>query len=373
MIERFGTADLLPFNHAEMDFECPTPIQQTIKERAMHCIYGYTLVPQEYYESVIHWYKSRHSISFKPSDILYSTGVIFSLRNVVQFFTRPGDAVVLFTPIYKPLADAVMDNKRRLITVPLKCENHYYTMDFEALEREIQKNSVKMCIICNPHNPVGRVWTKSELKQLGEICLKHGVLMVADEIHCDLTSEGHPYTSISNVTTEISQRAIMISSFTKTFNTSGLKIANVFITNPELRKDFYQYFEKKFIYAPNVFGILALISAYRECAEWVDLLTHYLDENYRFACDYIESQELPIKVMPREGTPLLWLDFRQFPLAQKQIFQFLLEKAKIISYDGIDFTANGAGFQRLSLGYPRKILEEGLKRISAAYASLINP
>ncbi|MCF2139890.1 MAG: PatB family C-S lyase [Candidatus Lokiarchaeota archaeon] len=370
MIERFGTSDLLPFNHAEMDFECPLPIQKAVQSRAEHGIYGYTLVPQEYYNAVISWYKTRHQLSINTEEILYSTGVIFSLRNVIQFFTQPGDEIMLFTPIYRPLAEAVTDQQRKLITVPLRIDKNYYSMDYDAIEKIVASNRIKLCIICNPHNPVGRVWRRDELIRLGDICLANNILIVSDEIHCDLTAKNHSYTSILNASYEISQNAIMISSYTKTFNTSGLKTANIFIKNPSLRKSFFNFYKKKFVYAPNVFGIIGLIAAYTQCAQWVDLLTQYLDENYEFACNFINDHEIPITVMPREGTPLLWLDFRDFPYPSEDVFKMLLTKAHIISYDGRDFTANGEGFQRLSLGYPRKILKEGLSRILTVYKNI---
>ncbi|WP_457559222.1 MalY/PatB family protein [Candidatus Harpocratesius sp.] len=370
MIERFGTSDLLPFNHAEMDFECPLPIKKAVQSRAQHGIYGYTLVPQEYYDAVISWYKTRHQLSINTEEILYSTGVIFSLRNVIQFFTHPGDEILLFTPIYRPLAEAVTDQQRKLITVPLRIDKNYYSIDYDAIEKIVASNRIKLCIICNPHNPVGRVWRQDELIRLGNICLANNILIVSDEIHCDLTAENHSYTSILNASYEISQNAIMITSYTKTFNTSGLKTANVLIKNPLLRKSFFGFYKKKFIYAPNVFGIIGLIAAYTQCSQWVDLLTQYLDENYEYAYNFFIKNEIPIRVMPREGTPLLWLDFRDFPYPSEDVFELLLTQAHIISYDGRDFTANGDGFQRLSLGYPRKILKEGLSRILTVYKNL---
>ena len=370
MIERFGASDLLPFNHAEMDFECPRPIIDVIKERGNHGIYGYTLVKSEYYNAVINWYRKRHNIKFSREEILYSTGVIFSLRNVIQFFTKIGEEILLFTPIYKPLAEAVTDQMRKLIKVPLHLKDKFYSMDFDQIERVFQTHSIKLVILCNPHNPVGRVWTRSELQRLGDLCLNYNVMIVSDEIHCDLVSKGHPYTSIASISPELELNTIVLSSMTKTFNTSGLKIANIFIKNPEIRASFFHFFDKKFIYAPNVFGILAMQAAYDHCASWVDLLTQYLDENFNFVQNYLSENEMNINLIIREGTPVIWLDFRNLNIGPNEIFQYLIREARIIPYDGRDFTANGEGFQRLSIGYPRKILKEGLDRIRIAIEKL---
>ncbi len=370
MIERFGTADLLPFNHAEMDFECPQPIIDAIQQRSNHGIYGYTLVKPDYYDAIIQWYQIRHNIKFSREEILYSTGVIFSLLNVIQYFTNVGDEILIFTPIYRPLAEAVTDQARKLIMVPLSLEDRTYRMDLDQIESVLQTHSIKLIILCNPHNPVGRVWTRTELQGLGDLCLNHNVLIVSDEIHCDLVSKGHPYTSIAAISPELDSKTIVLSSMTKTFNTSGLKIANIFIKNPEIRVPFFHFFDKKFIYAPNIFGILGMQAAYNHCAPWVDLLTKYLDDNFRFVQDYITEHEMNIDLIPREGTPVIWLDFRNVPLAPNKVFQYLIKNAHIIPYDGRDFTANGEGFQRLSIGYPRKILKEGLNRIRKALQQL---
>lgn len=370
LIERFGTADLLPFNHAEMDFICPQPIVESVQKRSKHEIYGYTLVKSEYYDSVVNWYRTRHNIKYNPEEILYTTGVIFSLRNAIQFFTKLGEEIAIFTPIYRPLAQAVTDQDRNLIIIPLNFKEGKYSIDFDALEKKFQTHQIKALIICNPHNPVGRVWTSNELSQLGNLCLNYNVMIVSDEIHCDLLSKGHRYTSITSISPNNELKSIVLSSMTKTFNTSGLKIANIFIKNPELRKPFFEFYDKKFIYAPNLFGIHGMQAAYDQCAPWVDLLTQYLDQNFLFVRNYLTEHSMNIDLIQREGTPVIWLDFRKIPLPPNKVFNYLLKNAHIVSYDGRDFTANGEGFQRLSIGYPRHILKEGLDRIRNALEQL---
>lgn len=366
MDERFNNHDLIPFNHAEMDFICPQPIIESIKERSQHGIYGYTLVKSDYYDSIINWYKKRYNILYNREEILYSTGVIFSLRIIVQFFTKPGDNILIFPPIYQPLSDAITDQQRKRVMVPLFLHNNHYTMDLTQIEREIEKQKIKMCVICNPHNPVGRVWTEKELKRLMELCASHDIIVVSDEIHRDIISKSKKFATITHISDKIGGKAIAISSFTKTFNTSGLKIANIFIRNHEIRQPFFKFFEKKFIYAPNVFGILALQAAYNKCSAWVDILQDYLDQNYNYVKTFINNNDLDINLIHREGTPVIWLDFRHYSISSKKLFTYLVKEARVIPYAGSDFTANGEGFQRLSIGYPRNILKEGLNRIKEA-------
>jgi cystathionine beta-lyase len=241
MIERFDTADLLPFNHAEMDFECPKPIIDAIQQRSKHGIYGYTLVKSDYYNSVIKWYQDRHNIKYSREEILYSTGVVFSLRNVIEFFTKIGDEILIFPPIYKPLAEAATDQGRKLIMIPLSLKEGKYTMNFKEIERAFKTHKIKLVIFCNPHNPVGRVWTRKELEGLVDLCLNYDAMIISDEIHCDILSYGHVYTSMVSISPESELKAITLSSMTKTFNTSGLKISNIFIKNPEIRKPFFHF------------------------------------------------------------------------------------------------------------------------------------
>ena len=370
MIERFNRTDLLPFNHAEMDFECPPPVIEAIKERASHGIYGYTLVKPEYYDEIIKWFETRHNIKYRREDLLYHTGVITSYRQVVNFFTSPGDNVLLLTPIYRPLAEAVEEYHRNLITVPLILEDNKYLIDFDLLEKAFESQSIKMFSMCNPHNPVGRVWTEKELKQLGDLCLSHDTLIVSDDIHCDLTAKNYRYIPITSLSDEYAMKSIILTSITKTFNLSGLKISNIHIQNPELRKDFFKLLNKNFVYEPSVFGILALMVAYSKCGPWADLLTDYLDENYRFMKNFINSHNLDIDLIHREGTPTAWLDFRRVALPYNEVHLFLVQKARLISVDGSFYTANGEGFQRLSIGFPRSRIQLAMERIKNALSEL---
>ncbi|MBD3254709.1 MAG: putative C-S lyase [Candidatus Lokiarchaeota archaeon] len=370
MIERFGRDDLLPFNHAELDFECPLPIIEAVQKRAEHGIYGYTLVKEEYYDAIIRWFKTRHDVEFLTEDLLYSTGVISSYRQVIPYFSNPGDKVLLFTPVYKPLSEAIYEYERKPVTFPLSLEGKKYRIDFDALEKTFQKLSIKVLSMCNPHNPVGRVWTEKELKKIGDLCLEHNILIVSDDIHCDLTAKGHKYIPFCSISEELAMNSIILTSMTKTFNSSGLKIANIHIKNPELRRNFFEMLNKKFVYAPSVFGISALISAYSLCGGWADLLVEYLDANFRYIDKFIEENNLNISVTRREGTPTAWLDFRKLPLPANKVHNFLVNKASLILVDGSYYTANGEGFQRMSIGFPRSRIKLAMKQMKMALNTL---
>jgi cystathionine beta-lyase len=214
------------------------------------------------------------------------------------------------------------------------------------------------------------VWTEKELKQIGDLCLSHNTLVVSDAIHCDLTANNYKYIPYASISDERANNSITITSMTKTFNLSGLKVANIHIQNPELRKVFFQTLDKKFAYAPSVFGIIALITAYSKCGPWADLLTDYLDENYRFMKDFINTHELDIDLIHREGTPTAWIDFRRVPLPYNEVHTFLVQKARIISVDGSYYTANGEGFQRFSIGFPRSRIQLAMERIKNAFSEL---
>jgi cystathionine beta-lyase len=370
MKERFNRMDLLPFNHAELDFECPQPVIDAIKKRAEHGIYGYTLVKDEYYESVINWFKKRYNILYQKEDLLFGTGIIHSYRQIINYFTSPGEEVLIFTPIYRPFFEGIEEYGRKVVKVPLCLEDRSYFINFELLEEIFEKRQIKLLALCNPHNPVGRVWREEELRKLGDLCLSHKVIIVSDAIHSDLTNVKIKYHPLASISEEIANITITLTAPTKTFNLSGMKISNYHIKNPALREGFYRIVNKKFVYAPNVFAITALITAYNECAEYADLLKKYLDDNFSYMEKFISQLYPEIKVIKREGTPTVWLDFRNMGISTEKIFDFLLNKAKIVTVDGKFFGDDGEGFQRMSLGFPRSIMEKAMNNLKLALKSL---
>jgi cystathionine beta-lyase len=370
MRERFNRTDLLPFNHAELDFECPLPVVNAIKKRAEHPIYGYTLVKDEYYDSVINWFKTQHNITYERKELLAGIGIIHSYRQIINHFTQPGDEVLVFTPIYRPFFEGVKEYKRKLVTNSLHLENRKYFIDFELLERTLKSHKIKLLAFVSPHNPIGRVWREKELKKLGDLCLNYKILIVSDAIHSELTNLNHPYTPLASISDEIADNLITLTAPTKTFNLSGMKISNYHIKNQELRENFYQIVNKKFVYAPNVFAITALMTAYNECAQYASLLRQYLDENFRFMEKSLSELTPKIEIIRREGTPTVWLDFRKTGISHNQIFDFILDKANIITVDGLFFGNDGNGFQRMSLGLPRSIIIQAMENLKHAMKTL---
>jgi cystathionine beta-lyase len=370
MRERFNRTDLLPFNHAELDFECPQPVIDAIKKRADHPIYGYTLVKKEYYESVINWFKTHHQISYEREEILAGIGIIHSYRQIINHFTQPKDEVLVFTPIYRPFFEGVEEYNRKLVTNSLDLKNNSYFIDFELLEHTLENHKIKLLAFVNPHNPIGRVWKKQELRKLGDLCLSHNVIIISDAIHSELTNLKHPYIPIASISEEIANNVITLTAPTKTFNLSGIKISNYHIKNPELREDFFRIVDKKFVYAPNVFAITALMAAYNECAPYAKLLRQYLDENFRYISNFISDLRAKVKLIRREGTPTVWLDFRDSGIQWDTIFNFLLEKGRIVTVDGKFFGSDGNGFQRMSLGLPRSIIKQGMSNLKQAMDTL---
>jgi cystathionine beta-lyase len=364
--KRFGITDVLPMWVADMDFEVAEPIKDAIMKRAEHGIFGYTDRPDSYYRAVMDWMKKRFNWPVQREWILFTPGVVPALNLAVQAFTRPGDRVIIQPPVYYPFATAVLNNGRQLVNNDLKIENGRFAMDVEGLEKVIDSRT-KMLILCSPHNPVGRVWGSAELERLAEICLRHGVLIVADEIHADLIMPGQRHVPLASLSNEIARRTVTCTSPSKTFNLAGLQAANIVISNPEL----YHYFEQTLtnagLWLSNPFAIAALEAAYNQGEEWLARLIDYLVGNYTFLCRFVAETMPRAKVLPLEGTYLVWLDFRQYFSRRGDADGFnkrLLEQAKVWLDDGPLFGGESRGFQRLNIACPRQLLEQGLARIA---------
>lgn len=367
--DTYGSEDVLPFAHAEMDFPTPGPIREALVNRAQQSFYGYTLLADEYYDAIINWFGRRHQWKMTKEDILYSRGVIISLYSIIEHFSEPGDSIIIQPPVYKPLGLAAIEQNRQLVFNPLKLVNDRYEMDYDDLQIKIEKHRPKILILCNPHNPVGRVWSVEELRQLSEICLANNVLVVSDDMHADLVSPDKTYTPYAAVSQECAHYSIINTSPTKVFNLSGLKISNIHIQNPTLRKSYFENMDRLFPHAPNLFAIEALIAGYQTCDQWVDKLRIYLDDNFKYAKSKLEENCPKLKITRREGTPLLWIDFNKTDVPTAELNQFIKSKGKIASEDGTYFMLNGEGFQRFSLGFSRNIIEEGINRVCGLFAN----
>ncbi len=356
----------LPMWVADMDFAVPQPVIDALKKRAEHGIFGYPMLTDSYYDAVIGWMDRRYNWSVKREWIHYSPGVVAALNCLVQAFTKEGDSIAIQSPVYYPFTNCIINNSRQVVLNCLKFEDGRYTMDYEDLDKKLANNNVKMLILCNPHNPVGRVWTKDELIELGEICLKHKVLLISDEIHADLTFRGFATTAFAGISEEFAQNTIVCTAASKTFNLAGLQTSNIIIPNEEIGLIFSNYMKKLHLLTPNIFGQVATEAAYNYGEEWLEQFKDYLQQNLEYLIQFFASKIDTIKVIKPEGTYLIWLDCRGLGMKEQALKQFMLVQAKVALDDGYLFGPGGEGFTRINIACTRATLKEALNRIERA-------
>ncbi|MCY6369158.1 MalY/PatB family protein [Clostridium ganghwense] len=366
---KFGTKDVLPMWVADMDLRVAQPIIDALKERAEHGIFGYTKMSDSYKEAVCNWMEKRHDWKIKKDWLIHSPGVVPALSIIIREFTQPGDKIIIQSPVYYPFFDVVKENGRELICNSLKQVDGKYVMDYEELESQIDEK-VKLMILCSPHNPVGRVWKREELVKLGEICLKHNIKVISDEIHADLVYRGHKHIPFASISEEFAQNTITCFAPSKTFNIAGLQSALLSIPNKDDHKKFSAALGTLDIRRDNCFGAVATETAYTHGEEWLEQVLEYLEANLDFLIEYVEEKIPKIKVNKIEGTYLVWLDCRKLGMSKEELFQFMIKKAKVALDDGSWFGPEGEGFTRINIACPRVTLEEGLKRIENAVNSL---
>ncbi len=361
----FGNSDVLPMWVADMDFEVPQPVIDAVVKRAQHGIYGYTEKPDSFYSSIASWLEKRHGWHISKDWISVCPGVVPAISLSVLSFTEPGDKVLVQTPVYYPFFSSIESNDRIIVNNQLKQENGKYFIDFEDLESKLGRGVTAM-ILCSPHNPVGRVWSREELGKVGELCLKHNVLLISDEIHSDLVYAGNLHIPIASISEELAQRTVTCIAPSKTFNIAGLATSIAIMQNEDLRKKFNDTIKCLGIEMSNLFGITALEAAYTNGYEWLDQLLAYLEGNVDLLMDYFESNIPGIKVSRPEGTYLIWLDCRELGMNQKDLVSFFINKAHVGLNDGAVFGAGGEGFMRMNIACPRSLLAETLNRIEQA-------
>ena len=372
MKTKFGDIpnDVLPMWIADMEFRSPKPVIEAIKKAAEHGIYGYTSRPDSYYQAIIDWMERRHNWKVKKDWLAYSPGVVPALSLIIRAFCQPGDKVVVQPPVYYPFFRVIENNGCHIVNNPLKLSNKKYFMDYDDLERKIDDPRVKLLILCSPHNPVGRVWQKEELIILGEICLKHHIIVVSDEIHADILFKGYKHTPFASISPTFAHNSITCTAPSKTFNLAGLQTSTIIIPNKKYYRIYNNILDSLALDENNVFGLVALEAAYKDGEEWLEQLLSYLNENLKFLMKYFKERIPKIKVIRPEGTYLVWLDCRQLGLSTKDLNNFILKKARVALDDGYWFGAEGKGFMRINIACPRSFLEEGLKRIEKAVNSL---
>ena len=352
---------------ADMDFPTAPCIQKAVAEKAAHGIWGYSRPDNKYYDALKKWYKERHNFEVQNEWVVNTPGVCFALATAVKAFTKEGESVLIQKPVYYPFFNIINSLQRKVVNSSLILKNNHYEIDFDDFERKIVQENVKMFILCSPHNPGGRVWTKQELQKISEICLAHNVLVVSDEIHSDITFGSNVHTVYGSLSEQALKNSIICTAPSKSFNLAGLQFSNIFIADEKLRKAFSEELEKTGYDEPSVFGIVAATAAYSEGADWFDSVKSYIWENILFAKNYIEENASQIKVLVPEGTYLLWLDFSKTGLSDSEINDRVLNKAKVWLDSGSMFGKEGEKFQRINCATPRIILEDALKRICSQF------
>lgn len=361
--KRGVSEDALPMWVADMDFRSPPCVNEAISARAQHGIYGYSDATPEYYFAVQNWYRTRYAYDLDVCNIVTSPGVVFALFTAVTALTNEGDTVLIQRPVYYPFSAAINNLGRTLVNSPLVYSNGRYSMDFDDFEQKITVNNVRLFILCNPHNPVGRVWTKEELIRISEICIAHNVYVISDEIHSDFVYPGYKHTIFASLSPETAERTITCTAPSKTFNLAGLQISNLFITEEKLRKRFLHAMKRTGYSQPNLMGMIACQAAYEDGAPWLDALLLYLQKNIEFARETIKNDFPGVKLIQQEGTYLLWLDFSALGLCEKEL-RVIIEKVCGLWFDhGTMFGPEGDGFQRINIACPRVILEEAFDRL----------
>lgn len=364
--ERGKGEDVLPLWVADMDFPAAPCILERLDKAVKHGIFGYTDSKEDYFAAVSGWYRERFGWETKESWLVKTPGVVFAIAMAIRAFTKEGDAVLIQQPVYYPFGQTVKANNRRLVNSPLKQVNGKYVMDYEDLEQKIVKENVKLFVLCSPHNPVGRVWTEEELRRVGNICLKHHVLVVSDEIHSDFVYEGHTHHIFASLDEEYADNSIICTAPSKTFNLAGLQISNIFIPNANIRKQFKRQIDATGYCEVNAMGLFACQAAYEGGAQWLDELKLYLKGNLDYIRDFLKEKLPEIKLVEPEGTYLVWLDFRELGLTEAQREELVVKRAKLWLDSGAMFGPEGEGFERVNITCPRSVLQKAMEQLERA-------
>ena len=363
-------ADILPMWVADMDFRTAPAVTEALKKRVEHGIFGYVRVPDSYYHAVIHWFDRRHNWKIEREWIIYTTGVVPALSAIIKALTNPGDRVLVQTPVYNCFFSSIRNNGCEMISNPLIYEDNTYRIDFDDLEKKAADPKVKLLLLCNPHNPAGRVWSKQELIRIGEICLRNDVWVVSDEIHCELVFPGYTYTPFASLSEEFQMHSVTCTSPSKAFNLAGLQIANIISADADIRKKIDKAININEVCDVNPFGVEALIAAYNEGEEWLEELKSYLFANYQYLRNYFNEHLPDFPVLKLEGTYLVWVDCSVLNKPSEEIVTALLEKEKVWVNEGSMYGEDGDNFIRINIACPRQQLAKGLERLKHAFGQL---
>lgn len=377
LVERRGTGcvkwdespaeDVIPLWVADMDFKAAPAIQEAVRRRAEHGVFGYTAVDNDYYDAVISWFARRHNWTIRREEILYTTGVVPAMSVAIKALTMPGEKVLILSPDYNCFFSSIRNNGCEVLESVLlfNGNENRFEVDYKDFEAKCADEKTTVFLLCNPHNPTGRVWTKAELERMNDICMKHGVKVVSDEIHCELVMPGHRFQPFAAVSEACRQNSVILNSPSKSFNTAGLQIANIVCAQPEWRRRIDRAVNINEVCDVNPFGPVALKAAYNDGEDWLDQLNAYLWDNYRALCDFVAKHLPQWRVRPLEGTYLVWIDITATDLTAQQYADLLMDKARVWVNPGTMYgPQSGEGYIRLNIACPRSRLMEALERIA---------
>ncbi|EHO68890.1 MalY/PatB family protein [Segatella maculosa] len=358
--------DIIPMWVADMDFKTAPCIIDALKRRVEHGIFGYTFVPDSYYDAIINWFKRRHQWHIEREDILYTSGVVPAIACTLKATTMPGEKVLVQTPVYNCFFSAIKNSGCEVSENPLRREGDSYVIDFDDFERRCSDEKTTVFLLCNPHNPAGRVWRKDELRRMNDICLKHHVKVIADEIHCELVMPGHTFQPFAAVDEACRDNCVVLNSPSKAFNIAGLQIANIVCHDAEWRRRINRAININEVCDVNPFGVIALQAAYNDGGEWLDALNQYIHENYLALKDFFRERLSRLEVCRLEGTYLAWINLSRIPITADEAARRLLGNAKVMLNSGTMYGREaGNSYLRINLACPRSTLMEGLKRIES--------
>ncbi len=369
-LERGRPEDILPLWVADMDFKAPPQVLEAMEQAVSHGIFGYSEVKKDYFDAIHSWFYHNFGWDVEEKWMIKTPGVVFAIAHAIKAFTKEGDGVLIQQPVYYPFEETILTNKRALVVNYLVYDNGKYSIDFDDFEKKIIEHHVKLFVLCNPQNPVGRVWTLDELTLMGEICIKHKVIVVSDEIHCDFIYPGYKHTVFANINETFAENTITCTSPSKTFNLAGLQVSNIFVKNPKLRQGMINEIDKTGYSQLNTLGLVACKAAYELGEPWLKELRAYLLGNLNFIRDYLKVNLPMIKLIEPEGTYLVWLDFKELNLSTKDMKDLIINKAKLWLDAGQMFGKTGRGFERINIACPRSIIEKALDQLNTAIKSL---
>ena len=353
----------LPMWVADMDFQTAPEVREAIQNRAAHGVFGYSIVPEEWYQAYIRWWENRHGFRMDAEWLIFCTGVVPAISSIVRKLTTPAEKVLVLTPVYNIFFHSILNNGRQVLESRLQYDGEAYSIDYADLEAKLADPQTSMLIFCNPHNPVGKIWSAEELRKVGELCRKHHVVVVSDEIHCDLTEPGMGYVPFASVSEDCRNNSIICIAPTKAFNLAGMQTAAVCVPDPVLRHKVWRGLNTDEVAEPNAFAIQAAVAAFTRGGEWLDELRSYLHENKVWTTQYIQKEIPQLKVVASQATYLMWLDCSGLTDSSEELADVIRESTGLYLSEGGQYGGDGTHFLRLNVACPRSVLEDGLNRL----------